>query len=521
VVGASERPSKIGRRLTDGTTQLQQYEYNDLGRVLAYTDSLGRQTQYRYAANNQDLLAISVGNGGTLASYTYNAQHLPLTATDAAGHTTTYTYNAQGQVTSVTNPQGETTTYNYFGADAAGRQRKGRLSVLNGPLTGDADTATFDYDALGRVSQSTTPDGYTLSYQYDVFDRITRVIFPDGTTEEASYDRLHLSIQKDRLGRVSSFLYDSLRQLVSTTDPAGRQVKYEWCRCGDLKSLIDAMGRVTFWKHDVQGRVSYKQYPDGSRETYGYDPSNSRLVSVTDAKGQVKNFAYNLDNSLAGVSYQNAQTTTPGVSYAYDAIYGRLTSMTDGIGTTTYSYHDFPDLQTPVSVYPLNQNLADSISGSTQNVVAVGGPSFSSEVPAAIGTGHSLDFDGLTQYLEIGDAYNPESYTICVWVRPETIRAQSILLRSGASGPFSGCSHQIRMNSDGKFEHYVWDGSGKTVTGTTTAEAGTWYHVAIVSEKNGQARLFVNGTQEGVPVNVGSIWQAAASGWWDRIPPIP
>ena len=505
-VGASERPSKIGRRLTDGTTQLQQYEYNDLGRVVAYTDPLGRQTQYRYAANNQDLLAISVGNGGTLASYTYNAQHLPLTATDAAGHSTTYTYNTQGQVTSVTNPKGETTTYSYFGADAAGRQRKGRLSVLNGPLPGDADTATFDYDALGRVSQSTTPDGYTVSYEYDVFDRITRVIFPDGTTEEASYDRLHLSSQKDRLGRVTSFLYNSLRQLVSTTDPAGRQVKYEWCRCGDLKSLIDTMGRVTFWKHDVQGRVSYKQYPDGSRETYGYDPSNSRLISVTDAKGQVKNLAYNLDNSLAGVSYQNAQTPTPGVSYAYDAVYGRLTSMTDGIGTTTYAYHDFPDLQPPISVYSLNQNLADAISGSAQNVVAVGGPAFSSEVPAAIGTGHSMNFDGATQYLEIGDSYNPESYTISTWVRPEAIQAQSILLRAHASGPFSGCSHQIRMNSEGKFEHYVWDGSGKTVTGTTTAVAGTWYHVAIVSEKNGQARLFVNGTQEGAPVNVGTIW---------------
>jgi RHS repeat-associated protein len=505
-IGTSERPSKIGRRLTDGSTQLYKYDYNDLGRVEAYTDPLGHQTQYRYAANNQDLLVISVGAGGTLASYTYNAQHLPLTATDAAGQTTTYTYNAQGQVTTVTNPQGETTTYSYFGADTAGRQRKGHLSVLNGPLPGDDDTATFDYDALGRVSQSAIPGGYTLSYEYDVFDRITRVIFPDGTTEEASYDRLHLSSQKDRLGRVSSFLYNSLRQLVSTTDPAGRQVKYEWCRCGDLKSLIDAMGRLTFWKHDVQGRVSYKQYPDGSRETFGYDPSNSRLISVTDAKGQVKSFDYNLDNTVASVSYQNAQKPTPGVSYAYDPIYGRLTSMTDGVGTTSYAYHDFLDLQPPISAYLLNQNIADAISGSDLNIVAVGGPSFSSEVPAAIGAGHSMNFDGATQYLEISDGYNPESYTICAWVRPETIRAQSILLRAHASGPFSGCSHQIRMNSAGKFEHYVWDGSGKTVTGTTTAVVGTWYHVAIVIEKNGQARLFVNGSQEGAPVNVGTIW---------------
>lgn len=338
-VGTMEKPSKIGRRLADGTTQLQQYEYNTLGKVTTSTDPLGRRTLFAYAANQQDLLSVSIQGGGTLSAYTYNAQHLPLTFTDAAGQTTTYTYNAQGQVTSVTNAKGETTTYSYFGADAPGRQRKGRLSLLGGALPGGAYTATFDYDAFGRVSQSTTPDGYTVSYEYDVFDRITRVIFPDGTTEEASYDRLHLSSQKDRLGRVTSFLYNSLRQLVSTTDPAGRQVKYEWCRCGDLKSLIDAMSRVTFWKHDVQGRVSYKQYPDGSRETYGYDPSNSRLISVTDAKGQVKNLAYNLDNTLASVSYQNTQKPTPGVSFAYDAVYGRPTSMTDALGTTHYAYH--------------------------------------------------------------------------------------------------------------------------------------------------------------------------------------
>jgi RHS repeat-associated protein len=339
LVGNLERPSKIGRRLADGSTELLQYEYNDLGKVTSATDSLGRKMIFSYAPNQQDLLGVSVQGGGTLSSFTYNGQHLPLTATDAAGQTTTFTYNSQGQVTSVTNPKAETTTYSYFSTNGVGRQRQGRLSSINGPLAGNADTATFDYDALGRVSQSTTPDGYTVSYEYDVFDRITRVTFPDGTTEEASYDRLHLSSQKDRLGRVTSILYNSLRQLVSITDPAGRQVKYEWCRCGDLKSLIDAMGRVTFWKHDIQGRVSYKQYPDGSKEIYRYDPSNSRLISVTDAKGQVKKLAYNLDGTLASVSYQNAQNPTPNVSYVYDPIYGRLTSMTDGVGTTTYAYH--------------------------------------------------------------------------------------------------------------------------------------------------------------------------------------
>jgi YD repeat-containing protein len=59
---------------------------------------------------------------------------------------------------------------------------------------------------------------------------------------------------------------------------------------------------------------------------------------VLDALGQTKEYSYALDDRLIGTTYVDAVNTTPNVSFTYDPYYPRLTSMTDGTGTTIYSY---------------------------------------------------------------------------------------------------------------------------------------------------------------------------------------
>jgi len=85
------KPSKKGRMLDDGTTQLYQYEYNDLGNVTKVVDPLGRTTSYAYATNLIDLLEVRqiAGVNDLLEFRTYNSQHLPLTVADGSGHTNT------------------------------------------------------------------------------------------------------------------------------------------------------------------------------------------------------------------------------------------------------------------------------------------------------------------------------------------------------------------------------------------------------------------------------------------------
>jgi YD repeat-containing protein len=132
-----------------------------------------------------------------------------------------------------------------------------------------------------------------------------------------------------RLGRWSHVFFNSIRQIVGVEDPEYHFTGYEWCRCGDVRKIIDAAGNVTSWVHDAQGRVTSKTYPDLRGEVYIYGPLSGRLASTTDAKNQTTNFSYFLDNDLQQVSYTNAEHATASVSYTYDPNYNRIATMTD------------------------------------------------------------------------------------------------------------------------------------------------------------------------------------------------
>ncbi len=329
-------PTTIARVLDDGTTQLTSIARNALGRTTSVTDPLGRQSLLTYASNDVDLAqvqqATSASAKSALGTYTYNAQHEPLTYKDASGQTTRYSYNSAGQLQGVTDALGNTRSIVY---DALGRASQ----VLD---ANNLAVETLTYDDFNRVATRTDAAGYKVAYAYDAFDRVTTVTYPDATTEKYAYTNLDLTSTTDRLGQTTAYAYDANRRLTAVTDALGQVTKYAYYEDGTLQSLTDPNGNVTKWDVDIQGRTTVKHYADGTTESYAYEATTSRLKSKTDALGQVTSYAYNADDTLAGVSYSAlASSTAPTapVSFAYDPIFPRLTSMTDGIGTTTYSYY--------------------------------------------------------------------------------------------------------------------------------------------------------------------------------------
>ncbi len=333
--GQGALPAKTLRMLPDGTPQLTQTYYNALGLITNSIDPAGRSTVVVYAPNQLDALEVRQGTGTNsfdrIAQYTYNAAHQPLTATDASGQTTRFTYNARGQLETITNVRNETTTLQYDGA--------GYLVGVDGPLAGVTDATRMTYDAFGRLRTVTDPDGYSVTMDYDALDRPTLVRYPDGTFEQMTYDRLDRVAERDRNGQVSRYTYDALQRLVEARDALNRVVRYDWCRCGDLNSIIDPLNRITTWRHDVQGRKIAKEYADGSRVQHIYENGTSRLRRTIDEKGQFTDYEYNVDDTLRQVSYPNAAVATPTVRFTYDPYHPRLTSMADGVGLTQYSYH--------------------------------------------------------------------------------------------------------------------------------------------------------------------------------------
>lgn len=282
-LGNHDQPAKTVRAVEkDGAlvwTMVQNFYNPTYGKLSRTIDQLGRETLYEYddsgtvpgAVAGLDLTAIKVKNGAgfdTLATYSDYEFQQPRTVTDAAGQITRYVYNAFGQVSTVTNAKNEVTTFTYYPADAVGKRRKGRLHQIDGALAVTTDVVTFDYDSAGRVARVTGSDGYYIDYLYDNIDRLTRTTYPDATYTETIYQRLDPLTSRDRLGRFTTYAYNDIRQLASVTDPENRKIQYRWCKCGDLAQLIDAMGRLTRWRHDVAGRLTAKEYVDGSKISY-------------------------------------------------------------------------------------------------------------------------------------------------------------------------------------------------------------------------------------------------------------
>ena len=331
-------------RTCSGGGDFLRVEYNSKGHLTRSTDPIGRETIYTYDTNEIDLLNIKQKNGSNydlLETRTYNSQHEPLTVTDTAGQATTYTYNANGTVaTVVTPPRGglsaadRTTTYSYFADNAA--NGPGRIQTIAAPLSA---TTSYTYDGYGRALTTTESDGYSVTHEYDALDRLTKTTYPDGTFEETVYNRLNAERRRDRLGRWSHGLHDALGREVSWREPDGSAVTQQWCTCGSLDKLTDANGNTTTWQRDVQGRATRETRADGSYAEFVYENTTNRLKTITDAKGQVKNLQYALDDQPKQVTYTSSQYSTPNVTLTYDAAYPRLLTMQDGTGTTTYAYN--------------------------------------------------------------------------------------------------------------------------------------------------------------------------------------
>lgn len=154
--------------------------------------------------------------------------------------------------------------------------------------------------------------------------------------------------------------------------------------------------------------------------------------------------------------------------------------------------------------YSFDGNFTD-VSGTARNAENLGA-TFSTNVPAPLGSGRSLSFDGVANRVRIIDLLNPAAYTISLWVNASTVRSSSLILRTDSTGPRSSWSHQIRIGGSGRFEHYLFDGTGRAVIATNLVQPGVWYHLAISAASNGEMRIYVNGRRASAPRAIGNIW---------------
>lgn len=365
-VGNVASPSKVVRAVENSagatTWTMSQSSFNDLGLLTGSVDPEGRELKYEYHANNRDVQYVKVKNGATWETVTTISQYytvggvstgLPEITTDASGLQTQTAYNVKGQTTQVTRSKGgntETTRIIYDSnldgtPDAFGYPIRVEKTAPGNPAQ-FVTLQSFTYDTAKHIRTATDEQGLTLTYDYDTLDRVTLVTYPDATTEQIVYTdgtkQTHdVWATKDRAGRWTRMRYSQHRQLLMQLDPAMRLTQYAWCLCGQMRQLTDPSGKVTTWKRDAQGRVTEKLLPDGKKYFYTFQPLSGRPATTAFPKDVLNNqvtmsYAYHLGGALQKVDYTDAAMAD--VTYALPDFLGRPTSVTDGIGSTAFSY---------------------------------------------------------------------------------------------------------------------------------------------------------------------------------------
>jgi RHS repeat-associated protein len=159
--------------------------------------------------------------------------------------------------------------------------------------------STFSYDANDNLLSVKDANSNTTTLGYDALNRLEQVTEPEGSAR-------------------TRYAYDALGRLASVTDPRSLVTRYanNWL---DLPEKITSPDTgVTDKTYDAAGNVLTSRDARGQTTTYVYDDLNRR-VRATHADGSVITFVY--DQGANGK--------------------GRLTSMSDSTGTTSWTYDGF------------------------------------------------------------------------------------------------------------------------------------------------------------------------------------
>jgi len=297
----------------------------------AVTNALGHITEYLAYDGAGRPLQVNNPNG-VVTMLTYHPRGW-LTSQTTAGETTTFDYDATGQLLRITQPHGGFIQYEYDQAhrlvalednagnriehtlDAAGNRKAEKTYDEQGALRHELSRT---YDLMGRLDNLIDSRGYATDYAYD----------DNGNT---------LSVT-DPNNRITSFEYDPLDRLRKTLDAALGETQYTYDARDNLTAVTDPNGHSTQYDYNALGDLLQLDSHDTGVTTYGHDAAGNRTAQ-TDARGVVTHYSYDALNRLTEIAYPDDPALD--VTYIYDQGangLGQLTGMTDGSGSTSWSY---------------------------------------------------------------------------------------------------------------------------------------------------------------------------------------
>jgi len=381
-------------RWTDANGRTAEYAYDGLNNLTVITDALGNTTHLSYQAQSGSCANCAATSGGTSSGnltavtnanghtrrYEYDALNRLAHEFDATGRTTSYRYDAQGNLVEVEAEDGRVTRYTYDprGYLLSSRFPDGSTNTYTYDEMGNLLTAanahatlTFEYDERGLISSVTDSAlAKTVSYTYNGVGKRATMTDADGLTWQYAYDENNNLVSlRDFAGVVTTFSYDAadrLTRIAPAASQPGVNLAVEYDRTGRIAGLSNTSpdGSTTFLEFDYTyddawqvetatvsgangfsgwlGRTAYDYdddyrltgvtWPDGTGQSYGYDPSGNRTRLTKSGDVPRRSYYDEADQHTYGGAEGEAL-------YTYDSR-GNVRSMTIDGQVTNYHWDD-------------------------------------------------------------------------------------------------------------------------------------------------------------------------------------
>ncbi|MYM87020.1 hypothetical protein GTP91_07475 [Rugamonas sp. FT82W] len=300
----------------NNTTTYGNYTTSGLPRLI--TDPNGVATTITYDNRGNPTSWSIPGVGSRTVTYAGDGQIATVTNSD--GSKATNTYNSAGRLTSVANAAGQSVSFGFNVAiNTRTVQSPRQVPSFNGALSATdsgifLSTTVFDNN-LGLPTLIKGNNGQSLSMTYDVKGNVLS--------------------KTDAMQRVTRYTYDELDRPLTQTNYDGGVITYAYSPAGPAATVQDPRGLITSYNHTGFGERIDVRSPDAGLTHYAFNEIGL-VSSITPENGKV--VAFDWDGAGRLRSYCSANLCA---GYVYDqGTYGkgRLTTINDWSGATTYSY---------------------------------------------------------------------------------------------------------------------------------------------------------------------------------------
>lgn len=149
--------------------------------------------------------------------------------------------------------------------------------------------------------------------------------------------------------RQTTLTYGNEGELLSQSGSA-ESAGYTYDAAYRVKTISDGKNQATSYTYDLNGNITLVTLPGGDTIQYTkYDPLGNVLQRV-DPNGVTTNYVYDDPESLLTDIEYSARSSLD-VHLDYDSVYGRLTSVQDGTGTTAFDYDDLDLVTSTTTTY--------------------------------------------------------------------------------------------------------------------------------------------------------------------------